>query len=429
MNSSTPRAAGAHGSQTASQSSPPVRLGWRRIATIAGPGLVLAAAGVGAGDLVSSLNAGASFGLTLVWAVVVGVVIKFVVTESIGRWHLATGVTPIQGFNSLGKWLTVFFVIYAIILGFFYGAAISSAIGLTINAMFTSIPVWVAAIGAQVVGVVLVWIGRYRFFESIMALFVGLMFVSIVGAAVLSRPSIDVLLAGFQPTIPTNGAFYVLGLIGGVGMSIGLLSYGRWMKQRGWSGPEWIRAMRLDLIIGYVMTFIFMVAMMVVGAAFVQSAEGIQGVEGFTALADPFGEQYGPVAKWFLLIGMFSAVFSSLVGGYNALANVFTDIVHVLRNVPTEEQRTERLPVFRGYLLWMGIPPLALLFLQEPVLVVLVYAALGALFMPVLIAGLLVLMNSKRIGPAHRNRWWTNVVAVLCLGVYVVLGVNELMNL
>lgn len=400
---------------------------WRRVI---GPGLVLAASGVGAGDLITSLNSGSSFGLTVAWAVLVGAFIKFIVTEAIGRWYLATGVTPLDGFRSIGRWYMWFFFVFAIFIGFFYGGAIASASGLIVNAMAPAVPAWGAAVAVQLVGTVFVWLGRYGFFEKIMAVFVGLMFVSIVGAAIAARPSFGTLLAGLTPSFGgTAGAFYVLGILGGVGGSISLLTYSRWASQHGWSGTARIRSMRLDLIIGYVMTAVFMVSMMVVGAAFTAGADGIQGVDGLTAIVEPFEAQFGGVAKWLLMIGMFSAVFSSLIGGYNALSNVFTDILNVTRSKSTKTTAPEKSAPFRIYLLWMAIPPLLLLPFGKPVVVVLAYAALGALFMPALIAGLLYLMNSKAMPRAHRNKWFTNLGFVGALAIYAALGINELIGL
>ncbi|MEU8350101.1 hypothetical protein AB0C60_11355, partial [Streptomyces sp. NPDC048845] len=74
-------------------------------------------------------------------------------------------------------------------------------------------------------------------------------------------------------------------------------------------------------------------------------------------------------------------------------------------------------------------PTLALLAFDAPVVTVLVYAALGALFMPALIAGLLYLMNSRAMPRAHRNKWYTNVAFAGSLAVYAALGVHELMSL
>ncbi|BCW66795.1 iron transporter [Arthrobacter sp. NicSoilB4] len=404
---------------------------WRRIAGVAGPGFIVAAAGVGAGDLIASLNAGASFGLTLAWAVVVGCFIKFIVTECIGRWSLATDISPLRGFHQLSKIFTGYFGIYSIILGFFYGAAIAGALGLTVHAMFPAVDIKVGAIVAVLCGLGILWIGKYSSFEKLMSFFVAVMFISIVGAAILTKPDLSILLSGLTPRVPEDGTFYVLGVMGGVGMSIGLLSYGYWLRDRGWNGPSWIKTMRLDLVIGYGMTFIFMFAMMIVGAAFLQgTGTEVGGLSDLNALATPFAERFGEPAKWLLLIGMFSAVFSSLIGGYNALANVFNDIFNIYRKTDKErDENAARSVPFRAYILWMCIPPLAMLFLDKPVTLVLIYAALGALLMPVMIGGLLWLMNSKHLDKKHRNGLVMNASLVLGLVIFVGLGLNELLSL
>ncbi len=60
---------------------------------IIGPGLVVAATGVGAADMVATLVAGVRFGYAPLWAVIVGVILKIVLVEGAGRYTLATGKT------------------------------------------------------------------------------------------------------------------------------------------------------------------------------------------------------------------------------------------------------------------------------------------------------------------------------------------------
>jgi Mn2+/Fe2+ NRAMP family transporter len=77
-----------------------------------GPGLIIAATGVGAGDMVSSLNAGTEYGMIFLWAILVGAFIKFYLTEGIGRWYMATGQTILRGWRSLRRFVSGFFVVY-----------------------------------------------------------------------------------------------------------------------------------------------------------------------------------------------------------------------------------------------------------------------------------------------------------------------------
>ena len=78
---------------------------WRRSFRIIGPGLVLAATGVGAGDLVAASVSGARYGFAIAWAAAVGALLKFVLTEGVARWQLATGTTLLEGWaRHLGRW-------------------------------------------------------------------------------------------------------------------------------------------------------------------------------------------------------------------------------------------------------------------------------------------------------------------------------------
>ena len=62
-----------------------------------GPGLLLAATGVGGGDLATGTFVGSLLGTGLLWAVVVGAFMKYVITEGVARWQLATGNTFLEG--------------------------------------------------------------------------------------------------------------------------------------------------------------------------------------------------------------------------------------------------------------------------------------------------------------------------------------------
>ncbi|MDQ3317846.1 MAG: Nramp family divalent metal transporter, partial [Actinomycetota bacterium] len=70
---------------------------WRSRLKLVGPGLVVAATGVGAGDMVTSLAAGTQFGTVLIWAIILGAVLKFALTEGLGRWYMATKTTILEG--------------------------------------------------------------------------------------------------------------------------------------------------------------------------------------------------------------------------------------------------------------------------------------------------------------------------------------------
>ncbi len=55
------------------------------------PGILLAATGVGAGDLLTAGMAGSEVGLSVLWAALVGAMLKWTLSEGIARWQMATG--------------------------------------------------------------------------------------------------------------------------------------------------------------------------------------------------------------------------------------------------------------------------------------------------------------------------------------------------
>ncbi|MEV0953600.1 Nramp family divalent metal transporter [Promicromonospora sp. NPDC050249] len=398
---------------------------------IIGPGLVVAATGIGAGDLVATMVAGSNYGYALLWAVILGVVVKIALVEGAGRWTLATGRTIFDGWKGLGLWAVVYFGIYVVVWGFSYGAAAMSGVGLALNGLFPAVDVRYWAMLSGVAGLLLVWFGKYKPFENVMAVLIGVMFVTVVGSAAMTTPNLGEIAAGLVPIIPEGAVLNTLGLAGGVGGTITLAAYGYWLTEKGWNTPRWMRVMRLDNAWAYVMSGIFVVSMLIVGAELLYSAgmAVADGEEGLIDLADVLAQRYGSFMAPLFLVGFFAATFSSVLGVWHGVSLMFADFVATMRNLPGDDRRRGAGGTYyRIYILWLTFPPMALLFLDRPILLVVLYGALGSLFMPFLALTLLILMNSKAVPLQWRNRWWVNVILALVAVMFLFLGGNELIK-
>jgi Mn2+/Fe2+ NRAMP family transporter len=396
---------------------------------IIGPGLVVAATGIGAGDLVATMVAGSNYGYALLWAVILGVVVKIALVEGAGRWTLATGRTIFDGWKGLGLWAVVYFGIYVVVWGFSYGAAAMSGVGLALNGLFPGVDVRYWAMISGVAGLLLVWFGKYKPFENVMAVLIGVMFVTVVGSAAMTTPNLGEIAAGLVPIIPEGAVLNTLGLAGGVGGTITLAAYGYWLTEKGWDTPRWMRVMRIDNAWAYFMSGIFVVSMLIVGAELLFSAgmAVADGEEGLVDLADVLSQRYGSFMAPLFLVGFFAATFSSILGVWHGVSLMFADFVATMRNLPSDDRRRGAGGTYyRTYILWLTFPPMALLFLDKPILLVVVYGALGSLFMPFLALTLLILMNSKAVPRQWRNRWWVNVILALVAAMFLYLGGNEL---
>ena len=408
---------------------------WARLTAI-GPAVVVAAGGVGAGDLISALTSSARFGMTLLWAAVVGVVLKYVATEGLGRLYMASGETILRSIRRVGLWLSVIFMVFLVIMGLLYGAALSSLVALAANAMFPVMPEDAWAILFAIVAFLILLVGRYLVFEKFMFGFAILMFIGMVGTAAktltgLKNPA--EFTAHLVPSLPQGSTVFVLAVLGGVGGTFGVASYGYWVRDKGWRGPAWIPTMRVDATAAYVITFIFAFALFVIGSNFLfTTGTTISGEEGLLTLAAPLGNSLGTAFRWLFLIGFFFVAFSSLVGGFNALSYLIADNVRILRKVPeeqAEEYTSQNSLYFRAALVYVTFPSMAFTLTGEPVVIAVAYAAFGALILPILAIVLLWHLNSKTLDRRYRNKILSNVLLVLVLVVFSLLGVREIIGL
>ncbi|MDL5041972.1 Nramp family divalent metal transporter [Heyndrickxia coagulans] len=396
-----------------------------------GPGLIVAATGVGAGDLVAALVAGAKYGLVFLWAILIGALLKFTLNEGIGRWHLTSGKTILEGWQSLGKWATGYFGVYSVIWGFVYGAAATSSCALAMSALFPAIPLWGWAVIHGLVGFSLIWWGRFKTFENVMNILIALMFITVVGSAVLVLPDLNGLWHTAVPKLPDGSLFYALGLIGGVGGSITMASYGYWLQEHKWKGSDFVKWMRVDSAIAYIVTALFTISLLILGAALLYGTNAsINGEQGLVSFSSMLGNELNPFVRWLFLLGFWSASFTSVLGVWNGVSYLFADFVRTVRKSKIPNEKLSQTKAYKFYVLWLTFPPMLLHFIGKPVGLIIVYGALGSLFMPFLAITLMWLLNSKKYeGPKNRNHWLANTGLALCVVLFIILAVNELIGL
>lgn len=400
---------------------------WR----IVGPGLVAAATGVGSGDLVATLIAGQKYGYALLWACVAGTIMKIVLVEGVGRYTLATGNTIFHGWTQLGKWTQWYFAPYIVIWGFVYGAAAMSATGMALHALIPAVPLVAWAVVTGLIGFALNWAGQYKVFEKIIAVLVGIMFLTVCVIACFSLSNIGEIITGLVPSVPEGSFVYVLSLAGGVGGTITLAAYGYWLHEKGWDSVPWMRVMRLDNSVAYTVTGIFVIAMLIIGGDLLYSA-GIavdSGDQGLVQLADVLEARYGSVMSVVFLVGFWAAALSSVLGVWNGVSMMFADYVGHLKKLPKDHPDIQMGgKYYRWFILWLTFPPMLLLFLGKPTALVIAYGVLGAFFMPFLGLTLLLLLNTKHTPKQWRNGWFVNTLMAIISIAFIFICGNELVG-
>ncbi len=347
---------------------------------------------------------------------------------------MATGTTLLEGWiQHLGKWVQWLFMIYFVLWSYFVGGALISACGvagagfLPIGDPHTSKVVW--GIIHSLVGLLLVWQGGFKAFEYAMSFFIAVMFGAVLVTAILVAPNWLAVAKGLLvPVIPKAGTAWLVGVLGGVGGTVTLLSYSYWIREKKRSGWAGVKECRLDLGVGYALTAFFGAAMIIIGSRVVVTGRGDTVA---LVLASQLASVMGPAGKWIFLAGFWGAVYSSLVGVWQGVPYLFSDFLYLRRGVILErhaEVDITRTREYRYYLLALTFVPMTLLWFNLKH-VQLIYAVMGALFMPFLALTLLILNNRTRlVGARFKNGRLINFILVLTLAFFSYVGFTEVVQ-
>lgn len=412
----------------------------RNYLLLLGPGLMLAATGVGAGDLAGGAFAGMKLGVAVLWAVVVGAFFKYVITEGLARWQLATGTTLLEGaVLRLGRAVQWGFLVYLLVWSFGVGTSLISACGVAAHALF---PVFDDPVKAKTIfgilhtlaGLALVWVGSFRFLERTMSVLVAFMVTVVLITGTLIGADWGAVIQGLLiPRVPDQegGTAWTLALMGGVGGTLTVLCYGYWIREKNRMGMDDLKACRIDLGTSYFIMALFGIAMVIIASGTVLSGKGATLI---VDLADRLGDRMGAPARMIFLGGAWAAVFSSLLGVWQAVPYLLADFWNLFRSKRLDPAQFEpyrvntKGQVYRVYLIALAIVPILGLRYDFQI-VQKVNSVFGALVMPMVALALLILNgNGKWVGAEFRNRWWTSATLVTILVFFAWVGGPKLIK-
>tara|TARA_B100001250_G_scaffold411914_1_gene441747 strand:+ start:8792 stop:10006 length:1215 start_codon:yes stop_codon:yes gene_type:complete len=385
-----------------------------------GPGLLLAATGVGGADMATGSIAGSLVGTSILWAVILGALMKFIITEGLARWQLATGETFLEGVrHHFGPYIIWLFIPYLLLWSFFVGLAMMSSCGIALYAIF---PIFenpetgknFFAILSSLVGLLLVIKGGYSLFEKLMRFFVSVMFITVVITAVLIWPGTGEILKGILvPNITSlkgESLTWTIALIGGVGGTLSVLSYGYWLREEDKAELNNLSMCRIDLGIGWAMTAVFGICMVIVGSTVTISGSGAALL---INLSETLKDSIGEVGSWIFLIGATGTVFSSLLGVWQSVPYLFANSYSLAslnkkKNYNQNVDSSSKLYIYFLYAITF-IPMIGLFFTYQEIQKI--YTITGALFFPFLAFALLV-MNGRSdwVGKKSKNKAITNLL-------------------
>lgn len=405
---------------------------------IIGPGLLIAATGVGAGDLAGGAFAGSKLGMAVLWAVLLGAFFKYVINEGLARYQLATDKTLLEGlFGKYGKPVEIFFLIYLLVWSFAVGSAMISACGVAAHALIPIMDTpekgkifW--GIIHSLIGLAIVWRGNYNSFEKIMSAMVAMMFIAVVSTAIFIKPDyVEILKGTFIPAIPhyinpdgkDQGVVWTLALMGGVGGTLTILSYGYWIREKGRTAADFLKTCRIDIAVAYFFTAIFGISMVIISSHINLDQESSAKL--IITLSKKLTEIIGETGSIIFMIGAWAAVFTSLLGVWQSVPYMFADFWNMFRKTHAVKGNVDtKGKPYRIYLLAITFVPMIGLAYQF-VAIQKLYAVLGSLVIP-FISLVLLLLNRKKETGIYSNKILTDILLVLIILFFVYTGLPEI---
>ena len=183
----------------------------KRLATVlslVGPGIFAIGYTIGTGSVTSMAKAGADYGLGLLWVLALSCLFSGVLMSAYGRFAAVTGETTLHGiirFLPGGRWIAAL-VFLGVVMGQYtcLGGIMILTAGAIREAFSLSVGTFPIACAIMAVMYALMMVGRYSFFERLLAFFVALMVITFVFSVFSTWPDASAVKQAVVPVLPND---------------------------------------------------------------------------------------------------------------------------------------------------------------------------------------------------------------------------------
>ena len=289
-----------------------------------GPGIFAIGYTIGTGSVTSMIVAGSTFGMQLLWVLLLSCMFSGALIYAYGNFALVTGETALHAFRKhlpYGRLIGI-----AIIVGVIFGQwnSLIGILGISSNIIYELLRLYfpslgqykygiVVAIAAVVIGVMysILLIGRYSLFEKILVFFVAVMGVSFIVSLAFVHPLPVEVARGLIPSIPEvpGGRMMVAAFVGTTMAAATFLSRPLFILGKGWT-MDHRNQQKKDAILAALLVFIVSASIMSVaqGALFHEQKQ-ITDVLGMVDALEPMA---GKLSLTLFFFGTLSAGLSSV---------------------------------------------------------------------------------------------------------------------
>ena len=412
-----------------------------------GPGIIVALTWLGAGDLVDSAIAGGSYGYALMWAMAIALFVRFIFVSIIAKYQLCNqhNESLMSGLKRLHISLPIFIGVVALFFGHFYGSYMVKGVGESSEKLFGFGVAWMWSIFWVTIAAIIIFKGALKRIEIIFYIFLILLSSSLIGVAIWTGPdpisaTKGILMFDIPETSGSFGSLLVItSLIGAVGGSIANLLYPYFIQQKGWNRPKFRKVQLYDLAFGTIILVVINMSIWTIGAELLFPKNiSINNLDDLGLLLTLTIGKYGePI----FFIGVFAALYSSVIGNAVGFGFLITDTVQVIKSnhtIKSEPLNVSQSKIYRFVIIWCLFSPLIWSIPNMPsfITLTLVANASAVIVLPILCGSLWYITSSKFfIGSKYKNGALEHLTLIILFilsiwGSYqAIFVIKELLNI
>ncbi len=319
--------------------------------SLVGPGLFLIGYNIGTGSITTMAKAGADYGMTLFWALILSCLFTYILMVAYGKLTLVTGTTALNNIKqkfSWGKPLAIY-IMAAVIIGELL--AVMGVMGIVVELLQEGVRLifgiegfnpWIITGVLVVILYVLLWHGHYKRFEKLLTFFVILMGLCFIIVFFLVSPDFVTIIQGMVPSIPDEpGSFRLIAAMAGTTCSAAVFVVrSTVVTEKGWTIDHLKTEKRDAMVSASMMLFLSGIIMAVAAGTLHVMGLSLTNTVEMIYLFEPLG---GKFAALVLIIGIAGAGLSTVFPIILIAPWLICDYTGKERNIQS--------PLFR----WLGL--------------------------------------------------------------------------
>jgi manganese transport protein len=371
-----------------------------------GPGFIIASVVLGPGSITVASRIGSEYGYAFLWVIVLATIFMITYTSMSARFGVMNNASILQTIASnYGRWFALLISISAFLStsSFQFGNNLGIGIGME---GITGINERVWPLVFTPLGIILIFWAKnlYKVLENLMKILVMIMIIAFFINLILTKPVIGPLAKGFIPSMLSMDSLHVVSALMGTSFALAAALYQSYLAQdKGWK-KENLRSSLKDTYIGILFLALISATILVTSAAALHP-RGIL-VNSAADMAMQMEALFGVYAKIIFSVGLCAAAFSSMMVNSVIGGGLLADGLGLSRSM--NDARTK---IFIVAILLIGM--LVAVFFKGNVIYALIMAqASTMLTVPLIAAGLFLVLNNKNVMGKYRNNLLQNIIAV-----------------